>query len=89
MIRWSAPTSPNGILLYYHIERRLQSGTLIERINTLNISSQTNFIYSDQDNTFLMPFIQVEYRIAVENSAGTLTSGFASVLTLQAGKYNS
>ena len=80
LIAWTPPTSPNGVLLLYRVERRGPGDSLVT-IGTLPASA-SSLIVGDQMTT---PFTEYEYRVVAENSVGSVASSFSPFLTLEAG----
>ena len=73
-ISWTAPSSPNGIITSYEVERRqiLDDGSRSSYISILNTSAiATEFLDSD---AALRPATTYEYRISAANSVGRTTS---------------
>ena len=84
IIRWEAPITPNGIILFYSIERLTN---IVTEIATL--SANDTLVYIDEDDTVLQPFYTVSYRVVADNSAGSTASSYANITTLQARKFYS
>ena len=73
-ISWTAPSSPNGIITSYEVERRqiLDDGSRSSYISILNTSAvATEFLDS---GSALRPATSYEYRISAANSVGRTTS---------------
>ena len=72
-LTWSPPTTPNGVIVSYVIERRLApAGTF------MLLANQSALRFFDQD-PLLTPALTYEYRVAAINSAGSVTSDPISV----------
>ena len=73
-VSWTAPSSPNGIITSYDVERRqiLDDGSRTSYASILNTSAVTmEFLDSD---TALRPATSYEYRVSAANSVGRATS---------------
>ena len=85
LIAWNPPTSPNGVLLRYTVERRDQASATPTTIATLNASAPA-LVAGD---TMTTPFTVYSYRVIAENSAGMAVSEYTTFHTPEAGKLNS
>lgn len=78
LVSWDVPTSPNGIVLFFLVERAV--GGSFMQIGSVNGTSPRVFV--DQDT---VPFARYQYRITAVNSAGSGTGGSATFTTPEAG----
>lgn len=79
MVSWSAPSSPNGIIRFYRIRRRLAENPLVVLI--VYAGGPSVFAVTNQG---LSPFTRYEYQLVVVNDAGSSVSLWAEVTTLEA-----
>ena len=86
VVAWSVPSSPNGVILNYTVERREEGSSEATPtiVGTLPGSALT-LVIGDRMTT---PFTLYSYRVVAENGAGALASGFTSFLTQEAGMAN-
>jgi len=84
-INWERPTTPNGIITAYYVERALMSDNNVTWINiaTIYVNESTSLAYVD---TTAEPFTTYIYRIIVENGGGNTSSSYTSFQTPEAGK---
>ncbi len=84
VIAWSAPITPNGIILNYTVERREEgsSGATPTIVGTLPGSAPILVI----GDRMTAPFTLYSYRVVAENGAGSLASEFISFLSPEAGR---
>ena len=80
-VSWEAPAQPNGVILYYIIERAI-GGT--ENFTQLDIHNATSSILFYGD-TAIDPYTQYSYRIVAVNSAGSGTGPTFDILSPEAG----
>lgn len=78
IVSWSAPTQPNGVILYYIIERAQEE----RYIELANVTANGLFIFGD---ILIEPYTEYSYRIVAVNSAGSATGPSRSLLTPEAG----
>ena len=78
LIVWSEPEFPNGVILQYGIERRLEGTVDATLIRTFLASDPKEYL--DQ-SAQVMPFTIYEYRMTVENGVGKAEGPWASVTT--------
>lgn len=79
LISWSPPTSPNGIITSYSIDRaRIIAGELGSVIQLVTNIPATIQQYID-DDTSLAPATTYSYRLTASNSAGSVTSNFSTI----------
>ena len=78
LITWEEPTQPNGIILYYQVERSLNGSH--EYIQLSNESSLLVF-----GDATVEPYTGYSYRIVAVNSAGSATGPTSTILTPEAG----
>ncbi len=74
------PTSPNGVILQYIIERR--DSNLTTTIVGMLLGTDTPLALGD---TSTQPFTSYSYRVLAETSAGTTASAYTTFLTPEAG----
>lgn len=78
LVSWDLPTSPNGIVLFFLVERTFD-GSFVQ-IGSVNGTSVRVFV--DQDT---VPFTSYQYRIVAVNSAGSGTGASTNFTTPEAG----
>ena len=78
VISWEEPGSPNGHILYYHIERKRLNEDIYIRLSSVDPT-----VFQFLDNTTL-PFTLYQYRITVENGAGESPSPLVNFTTPEA-----
>ena len=76
---WLAPTQPNGVILYYIIERAQEDEYYIE---LANVTADRPLVFGDVS---VEPYTEYSYRIVAVNSAGSATGPPQSLLTPEAG----
>lgn len=76
---WSAPTRPNGVILYYIIERAQEDDYYVE---LANVTADMLLVFGDIS---IEPYTEYSYRIVAVNSAGSATGPPRSLLTPEAG----
>ncbi|PIK62300.1 putative usherin [Apostichopus japonicus] len=81
IITWQPPSSPNGALVGYEIERRRLGSSAVFTVAALIVASPRR--YRD-DSPSITPYSTYEYRIRVSSSAGSYASLWAEVTTLSA-----
>lgn len=79
-VRWEEPTQPNGIILYYILERAQNEDE--EFIQLDNITAGELLLFGDLT---VDPYTEYRYRIVAVNSAGSATGPESSILTPEAG----
>ena len=72
-ITWEAPSSPNGVILFYSVQRRLLGTTVQASVFT---GLLTNYLDDDAD---LRATLSYEYRVVVTNGAGSLASDWRNI----------
>lgn len=82
-LSWTEPSTPNGIVTTYEVERRL-SGTSEPFIA---VFTGLAFQYTDI-NPLLRPAVSYDYRVTAVNGAGSVTSAIASVTLPDAAPQN-
>ncbi|XP_071962430.1 usherin-like isoform X2 [Antedon mediterranea] len=82
-VEWGPPQQPNGIILYYQLQRRQVFRTSGGRGETYLLQNGTTLSYIDEDPT-LEPNMEYEYRVTSFNTAGQVTSSWAVVRMLEA-----
>ncbi len=80
LITWTTPTSPNGIISEYRVERTTPSVANISLVGTLTVEP---FVVADIN---VRPFTMYMYRLVVENGGGVAVGAFTSVTTPQTGE---
>lgn len=86
VVQWSAPNSPNGMIVIYHIQRALDNmGSVPITVRRLSTGNLTTLVYLDSSGG-LTPFTSYLYRIIAENSAGISIGPYANVTTREAGE---
>ncbi len=80
LINWTPPTSPNGIITEYRIERTTPSNANISLVGVL---SGEILVVADVN---VRPFTTYMYRLVVENGGGVAVGAFMSFTTPQAGE---
>ena len=78
IVIWDEPTSSNGIILRYYLERALDG--LFTRIGSVNATASRLFV--DQG---AVPFTTYQYRIVAVNSAGSGTGDPTTFMTPETG----
>ncbi|XP_049320201.1 usherin isoform X1 [Astyanax mexicanus] len=79
-VRWIPPHKPNGLITMYFIYRR-PLGTQEELLVFIWTEGPLEFIDASDS---LQPFTEYEYRVTAHNSQGSISSSWASTLTLEA-----
>ncbi|KAJ8045141.1 Usherin [Holothuria leucospilota] len=80
-ITWRPPSSPNGALIGYEIERRLLGSSAVFTVASINADGQRSY----RDNSpSISPYTTYEYRIRVSSSAGSYASLWEEVTTRSA-----
>ncbi|XP_033110841.1 usherin-like [Anneissia japonica] len=82
-VEWGPPQQPNGIILYYQLQRRQVFRISGGRGETFLLQNGTSLSYIDEDPT-LEPNMEYEYRVTSFNTAGQATSSWATVRMLEA-----
>ncbi|KAK7504941.1 hypothetical protein BaRGS_00003969 [Batillaria attramentaria] len=84
-VAWRAPLRPNGLVLYYQLQRRLvqqtPSGETYDGV--ILVYNGTNLEVTDSDLR-LRPFQMYQYMVIAVNGAGKTSSQWVSVTTRQA-----
>ena len=84
LLSWATPTSPNGVILEYQVERD-ESGD--DNFTVIGfVAGNGSRVFVDTDT---LPFSTYEYRIVAVNGAGSATGPSANFTTREAGIYNS
>lgn len=83
IVTWQQPTSPNGDLIGYEIERRMVGSSSVFTVATVGTNVPRR--YRDGSPS-ITPFTAYEYRIRVSSLAGSHVSFWAAVTTLEACK---
>lgn len=84
VVQWSVPSFPNGIVLFYYIQRILDnSGLAPVTVSKLSVKNLTRLTFFDSSGD-LFPFTSYLYRIVAENSAGLSISPYSNVTTREA-----
>lgn len=78
-VSWSAPSSPNGIIRFYRIMRRLVANQLV--VIFAYAGGPNAFSFTDQS---LTPFTRYEYQLVVVNDVGSSSGPWAEVTTFEA-----
>ena len=81
IIRWDAPTIPNGILQKYLIQRRVVGSSNASNVAEVNTSLSRRYV----DNT-AQPITAYQYRIIAYNSGPGEPSPYSNVTTGEGGK---
>ncbi|XP_071494817.1 LOW QUALITY PROTEIN: usherin-like [Diadema antillarum] len=81
LISWGTPSSPNGILISYQLERRHLGFTAVSTVMTVGAGAQRSYL--DQSPS-ITPFTAFEYRVRVSNSAGSSAGPWTTVITKEA-----
>ena len=81
IIRWDAPTIPNGILQKYLIQRRVVGSSNPSNVAEVNASLSRRYV----DNT-AQPITAYQYRIIAFNSGPGEPSPYSNVTTGEGGK---
>ena len=81
-ISWSEPDYPNGIIVNYTIYKSAPGESYMPLITV----DGSTYDYTD-DN--ILPFTEYRYYIKAATIAGATSSNSSTILTLEAGKYNS
>ena len=77
-VTWNPPTSPNGEIVSYVLERRMAGGSQVTMVfRGLAVSHL-------DDSSELLPAMEYQYRVTAANSVAGATSDFASVTTSEA-----
>jgi len=84
LLSWTTPTSPNGVILEYQVERDESGDDNFAVIGFVAGNSSRVFVDTDT-----LPFSTYEYRIVAVNGAGSATGPSANFTTREAGIYNS
>ena len=79
-VDWTTPSLPNGILSRYIVQRREPSSPL--SIFNVTIQPASNTVLTTIDGQ-LRPYTTYEYRVGVENGAGTAFGGWESAQTAE------
>ncbi|XP_072050692.1 usherin-like [Amphiura filiformis] len=78
VITWRAPSSPNGPLIGYEIERRRQGTSSVTPVVSVGPNGPLN--YMDRSPS-IVPYTTYEYRIRVSNPSGSANSLWNDVTT--------
>ena len=79
LITWSSPSTPNGIILTYLVERaQLIGGQLTTIVPIAEDLPSSTEEYLDSDE-ILAPAMTYSYRVTAANSVGIVTSNFTSI----------
>lgn len=78
-VNWSSPTTPNGIITRYEVERRLATSSL----GFVLVFSGLALSFTDGDAS-LRPATSYDYRISAVNSVGRTTSDSSSITLSEA-----
>ena len=82
LVTWEEPTHPNGIILFYLVERRQNSNEEYTQLH----NQTTSLLLLFADST-VEPFTEYSYRIVAVNSAGSTTGAPNTILTPEAGEW--
>ena len=80
LISWDTPSSPNGVILEYQVEKNEGGDNNFTAIATVAGNAFRVFV-----DTNILPFTTYEYRIVVVNGAGSTTGPSANFTTPEAG----
>lgn len=81
-VSWSSPTTPNGIIMRYEVERRLITSSS-SSLTFVLVFSGSALSFTDSDAS-LRPDTSYEYRISAINSVGSTTSNISSITLSEA-----
>ena len=81
LVTWSPPSTPNGIIKTYLVERRqvLEGGQFGPGMSIATNIPSSLLHYLDDDNANLAPAMIYSYRVTVSNSVGSDTSEYVSI----------
>ena len=82
LITWTPPSTPNGIILEYRLERLLADEDNFTVVGSLDGASIALALV----DTDTEPFTSYEYRVVAENSAGVARGPAANFTTPEAGE---
>ena len=84
LISWKEPQFPNGVILWYLLERRRRGDDLTVLVHTLSPDDVRSFV---DDDVILRPFTVYEYRMTAETEAGASSSAWQRVTTKSSREY--